>query len=64
MKINMIFREKIRTWLIEHPKYNPYRFSSEKAFFPFRFVTNQIRCLPNFIIIGASRCGTTSLYYI
>jgi hypothetical protein len=63
MKINMIFREKIRTWLIEHPKYNPYRFSSEKAFFPFRFVTNQIRCLPNFIIIGASRCGTTSLYY-
>jgi len=27
------------------------------------YVTSSIRVLPNFIIVGAVRCGTTSLYY-
>ena len=29
----------------------------------FRYITSPVRLLPNFIIIGAVRCGTTSLYY-
>ncbi len=28
-----------------------------------RILTNQIRVMPNFLIIGAAKCGTTSLYY-
>ena len=27
------------------------------------YITSPIRLLPNFIIVGAVRCGTTSLYY-
>lgn len=59
----MTIKERIRTWLIQNPSFNPYRLSSEKIFSPFRFATNSMRSLPNFIIIGASRSGTTSLYY-
>jgi hypothetical protein len=29
----------------------------------FRYITSSIRVLPSFIIVGAVRCGTTSLYY-
>src|SRR5947209_12767498 len=29
----------------------------------FRVMTNQMRLLPDFLIIGGQRCGTTSLYY-
>ncbi len=29
----------------------------------FRYFTSSIRILPSFIIVGAVRCGTTSLYY-
>jgi len=30
--------------------------------FGFRLLTNQIRLVPDFLIIGAAKCGTTSLY--
>lgn len=59
----MVTRQEVRSWLINHPEYNPYKLSKEKFWFPFRLVTNYLRVLPDFIIIGASRCGTTSLYY-
>ncbi len=29
----------------------------------YREMTSSIRCMPDFLIIGAQRCGTTSLYY-
>lgn len=29
----------------------------------YRQATSHIRCLPDFVIIGGQRCGTTSLYY-
>lgn len=31
--------------------------------FPFRIASSSLRCLPDFIIIGAPKCGTSSLYY-
>ena len=34
----------------------------KKIVHPFRIATSSIRRLPDFIIIGAQRCGTTSLY--
>ena len=49
----------IRSLLLQHPKINPY-----KIFIPglFRICTSPIRVNPNFFIIGAAKCGTTSLY--
>jgi len=53
------FRKKVRSWLLKNPQLNPY-----KQFKPgfFRFLTNPFRVLPDFILIGAGKCGTTSLY--
>ena len=50
----------IRLWLLEHPSLNPYRFSLKRAY---RTATNQIRLLPDFVVIGSSKSGTTSLHY-
>lgn len=49
----------IKKFVKNHPQINPYR-----IFMPgiFRAFTAPIRVLPDFIIIGASRCGTTSFY--
>ena len=52
-------RKKINLWLSEHPNQNPYRFSSGRSY---RLLTNQLRVLPDFIIFGSGRAGTTSLY--
>jgi len=49
-----------RSWLLNNPKLNPYRLSIDPGFF--RVLTGMIRTLPNFLIIGAAKCGTTSLY--
>jgi len=51
--------DKGRQWFIEHPKLNPYRFSFKKIF---QIATSRIRTLPDFLIIGSSKSGTTSLY--
>lgn len=53
------FKDKFRIWLLSHPKYNPYKFSLKKFF---RNLTSSFRVLPNFIIIGSGRAGTTALY--
>ena len=52
-------KRRIGSWLMKHPKINPY-----KIFKPgiFRVLTTPFRILPDFINIGASKCGTTSLY--
>ena len=52
-------RNKLKIWLLSHPKLNPYRFSF-KSFF--RNSTSTFRVLPDFIIIGSGRAGTTALY--
>jgi hypothetical protein len=59
----MTLRDKSRHWLLEHPKYNPYKRSIEDFYHPLRLITSSWRVLPNFIIAGTSRSGTTSLYH-
>jgi len=59
----MVLKQKIRDWLLEHPSVNPYKISTEKLFHPLRLLSAPLRVLPDFAIIGAARCGTTSLYY-
>ena len=52
-------RKIIRSWLLRHPKINPF-----KILIPgmFRIITSPIRVNPDFFIIGVAKCGTTSLY--
>ncbi len=58
-KIKLELRNSIRVLLLRHPKINPFR-----LFIPgiFRICTSPIRISPDFFIIGAAKCGTTSLY--
>ena len=53
------FKQKIKLWLLENPKFNPYEFSFGKLY---RKLTSRLRTLPDFIIIGVGRAGTTALY--
>ena len=52
-------RKKIGSWFLKHPNLwtNPLSVSGI-----FRGITGRFRILPDFIIIGANKCGTTSLY--
>ena len=73
---NYSMRERLRTWLLEHPELNPYRFSFRLTLQPggfnnpnvfsigraFQIATNSIRTLPNFIIIGSSKSGTWAIH--
>ena len=52
-------QSKLKFWLLSHPEINPYKFSLKKSY---QNLTSSLRVLPNFIIIGAGRAGTTSLY--
>tara|TARA_B100000953_G_scaffold61714_1_gene49117 strand:- start:286 stop:1215 length:930 start_codon:yes stop_codon:yes gene_type:complete len=52
-------RAKIKVQLLSNPKFNPYKFSLKKFY---RNLTSTIRVLPDFIIIGSGRAGTTALY--
>ena len=50
-------REKIKNWLHRHPRlYAFYKLDK------FRVITTRLRGLPDFVIIGAQKSGTTSLY--
>ncbi len=46
-------------WLIKHPGYHPVLILRPGLW---RVVTGPVRVLPDFIIIGAGKCGTSSLY--
>lgn len=47
---------RLRDWMYEHPKIQgAYRARG-------RWLTGPFRMLPDFIIIGAQKCGTTSMY--
>jgi len=48
-------------WLIKAHLKNPKKFF-KGVMFLFRLITSPIRTLPDFIIIGFPKCGTTSLY--
>ncbi len=56
---NSNLKNKLKLWLLSHPELNPYKFSLKKSY---QTLTSNLRVLPNFIIIGAGRAGTTSLY--
>ena len=53
----------IRAWLGRHPRpFRAYRMYSLYRQKKFRVVTSPLRKLPDFVIIGAAKSGTTSLY--
>lgn len=60
-------RTKIRNFLLKHPHLNPYKFYSQSItrtipFAIFRLPTAKQRMKPSFLILGAQKCGTTTLY--
>ena len=52
-------KKKIRKLITSHPKLNPYRILKTNLF---RVITSPFRILPDFLIIGAAKSGTTTLY--
>ena len=56
---NVKNKHKIRLFLRNHAKLNPVLISKPGFF---RFITNPIRAQPDFIIIGAARSGTSTMY--
>ena len=53
----------VREWLGRHPRpFRAYRMYDLFRRKKFRFVTSPLRKLPDFVIIGAAKSGTTSLY--
>ena len=52
-------RRRIRSWFIEHPELNPYKFTWDRFS---RKITSRFRMLPSFLILGGSRSGNTSLF--
>jgi len=57
--MGILIKIKMKNWLINHPKFNPYNFTINSAY---RNLTAKIRILPDFLIIGYLKTGTTSLY--
>ncbi len=53
-------RRTIRNFFLRHPSINPY--ANEYGGIH-RILTASLRKLPDFLIIGAGKCGTSSLYY-
>ncbi len=66
-------KNRLRLSLLEHPKFNPYNYSSTSVHFNekagnrknpynlFRQITSGIRVLPDFILIGGTRSGVMTL---
>ena len=50
-------KDKARNWLRQHPRLHAFRKQTT-----FRMLTARLRGLPDFIIIGAMKTGSTSLY--
>ena len=59
IELCMAYKQNVRNWLLEHPLFNPYGFSADRAY---RNLTSPIRILPNFLIAGFNRSGTHSLF--
>ena len=54
----MSFKSDMRSFLLTHPRLNPYKFSFEQSF---RLLTSSFRHLPHFLIIGTSKAGKHSV---
>ncbi len=52
-------RHLIHSWLLRHPFFNPFGFSLSRFF---RLLTFTMRPMPDFIIIGYTKSGSTALY--
>ncbi|WP_371504428.1 sulfotransferase domain-containing protein [Nitrosopumilus adriaticus] len=52
-------RNSIRLWLLRHPYFNPFGFNISRFF---RTLTAPIRSMPDFLIIGYTKSGSTALY--
>ena len=48
----------MRSFLLTHPRLNPYKFSFDQTF---RLLTSSFRHLPHFLIIGTSKAGKHSV---
>ena len=57
--ITNLNKNNFKDWLIDHPEINPYKFSLGQLF---RNTTKRFRKLPEFLVIGGAKCGTTSLF--
>ncbi len=51
--------DALSRWLIKHPEYHPVLILRPGIW---RIFTGPFRVLPDFLIIGAGKCGTSSLY--
>jgi len=51
--------KKLNDWFGKHPRLNPLNFSINGTF---RTLTIPLRTLPDFILVGFSKCGTHSLF--
>ena len=54
----MSFKSDMRSFLLTHPRFNPYKFSFD---YTFRLLTSPLRHLPHFLIIGTSKAGKHSV---
>ena len=54
-----MIKNRIKSWLEKYPNVYPGRLTKRDLI---RSFTSKYRILPDFIIIGESKCGTTSLY--
>lgn len=59
MNRKMTIREKGKRWLLAHPKINPYKWFDPGVF---RTITFPIRIMPDFLIIGMQKSGSSALY--
>lgn len=55
----MYFRKKLRNWLLSHPQFNPYSISNVGIS---RLLTSNLRVLPDFLVIGAMKAGSTTFH--
>ena len=54
-----LFKHNLKNWFRSNPKFNPFTYT--RIGFA-RVLTSSLRILPDFIIIGVEKGGTTSLY--
>ena len=55
----MTIRKNLRNWLLRHPQFNPYSVGTVGLS---RLLTSGSRVLPNFLVIGAMKSGSTTLH--
>ncbi len=59
MSSSQSFRKNFHRWLLNHPRFNPYWYFTPGFS---RVISAPFRTLPNFLIIGTQKSGSSSLY--